>query len=73
MARDINKLKFNLTSDMIELLLKYNNTKYKYNMTKDENLLKQLESMRKKFIKEFQTNNKLEIEEYLKTISEKKD
>ena len=73
MAKDINKLKFNLTSDMIELLLKYNNTKYKYNMTKDENLLKQLESMRKKFIKEFQTNNKLEIEEYLKTISEKKD
>ena len=61
MAKDINKLKFNLTSDMIELLLKYNSIKYKYNMTKDKELLKQLESMRNAFIEAFRSNNKLEI------------
>lgn len=66
MANNINKLKFNLTSDMAILLLKFNNLKKEYNKTKSKKVLNELEVTRKAFIQMFRVYNKKEIEEYLK-------
>ena len=72
MAKKINKLKFNLTSDMSILLIKFNKLKIKYEKTKDEKLLKELNDTRKQFIEKFRIYNKKEIEEYLKLTSREK-
>ena len=66
MTKDINKLRFNLTSDMSVLLLEFNNLKKEYEETQNPELLKKLDSIRQQFIKEFRMYNKKEIEEYLK-------
>lgn len=72
MAKKINKLKFNLTSDMSILLIKFNKLKIKYEKTKDEKLLKELNDTRKQFIEKFRIYNKKEIEEYLKLTNREK-
>lgn len=66
MAKKLNELKFNLTSDMSNLLLKFNELKIEYNRTKDEEILNELNKIKKEFIEEFRKYNKKEIEEYLK-------
>ena len=65
MAKDINKLKFNFTSQMANLLLIYNNLKKEYNETKDPELLTKLLDIKKEFIKSFRESNQKEIEEFL--------
>ena len=72
MAKKINKLKFNLTSDMSILLIKFNKLKIKYEKTKDEKLLKELNDTRKLFIEKFRIYNRKEIEEYLKLTNKEK-
>ena len=66
MAKKISELKFNLTSDMSALLIKFNNLKMEYKKTHDEKILKELNESRKQFIEMFRIYNKKEIEEYLK-------
>ena len=66
MAKQINELKFNLTSDMGILLIKFNNLKKEYERTKDDKILKELNEVRKLFVEKFRIYNKKEIEEYLK-------
>lgn len=65
MTKDINKLKFNLTSQMASLLLKYNTLKKEYNETKDSKLLEELKDTKEKFIKSFRESNQKEIEEFM--------
>ncbi len=66
MAKKISELKFNLTSDMANLLLRFNTLKKEYKKTHDEKILKALNESRKQFIEMFRIYNKKEIEEYLK-------
>ncbi len=66
MAKKISELKFNLTSDMANLLLRVNTLKKEYKKTHDEKILKELNESRKQFIEMFRIYNKKEIEEYLK-------
>ena len=66
MAKNIDDLKFNFTSQMAKLLIKYNDFKKEYNKTKDSKLLTELKDIKKEFIKIFRENNKKEIEEYIK-------
>ena len=72
MAKSINELKFNLTSDMSVLLIKFNKLKIKYEKTKDKKLLKELNDTRKLFIEKFRIYNRKEIEEYLKLTNKEK-
>ena len=65
MTKDINKLKFNFTSQMASLLLKYNCLKKEYNETKDPKLLEELKDTKEQFIKSFRESNKKEIEEFM--------
>ena len=65
MTKDINKLKFNFTSQMANLLIRYNNLKKEYNLNNDPELLIELMDIRKEFIKLFRENNKKEIEEFM--------
>ena len=66
MTKNINELKFNLTSDMSTLLIKFNKLKLEYEKTKDKKILDELNKTRKLFIEKFRVYNKKEIEEYLK-------
>ena len=66
MAKKISELKFNLTSDMGVLLIKFNNLKNEYEKNKDEKILKELNHLKEMFIEEFRKHNKKEIEEYLR-------
>ena len=66
MTKDINNFKFNFTSQMASLLIKYNELKKEYNITKDQLLLEELLKLKREFIKLFRENNKIEIEEYMK-------
>ena len=66
MAQKIEQLKFNLTSDMLKILLKFNSLESKYKKTNDPKILKDLNSLKNLFIEEFRIYNKKEIEEYLK-------
>lgn len=66
MTKNINELKFNLTSDMSTLLIKFNKLKLEYEKTKDKKILDELNEVRKLFIEKFRVYNKKEIEEYLK-------
>ena len=66
MAQKIEQLKFNLTSDMLKLLLEFNSLESKYKGTNDPKLLEELNSIRRLFMEEFRMYNKKEIEEYLK-------
>lgn len=66
MTKKINELKFNLTSDMSVLLIKFNKLKMEYEKTKDERILKELNESRELFIEKFRIYNKKEIEEYIK-------
>ncbi len=70
MTKRINELKFNLTSDMSVLLIKFNKLKKEYEKTKDKKILKELNESRKLFIEKFRIYNKKEIEEYLKIKDE---
>lgn len=70
MTKKINELKFNLTSDMSVLLIKFNKLKKEYEKTKDKKILKELNESRKLFIEKFRIYNKKEIEEYLKIKDE---
>ena len=70
MTKKINELKFNLTSDMSILLIKFNSLKKEYEKTKDKKILKELNESRKLFIEKFRLYNKKEIEEYLKIKDE---
>ena len=70
MTKKINELKFNLTSDMSILLIKFNSLKNEYEKTHDEKILKELNESRKQFIEMFRIYNKKEIEEYLKIKDE---
>lgn len=65
MTKDINKLKFNFTSQMANLLIKHNSLKKEYNLKKDPELLNQLLDIKKEFIKLFRENNQKEIEEFM--------
>ena len=65
MTKDINKLKFNFTSQMANLLIRYNNLKKEYNLNNNPELLIELMDIRKEFIKLFRENNKKEIEEFM--------
>ena len=65
MTKDINKLKFNFTSQMANLLIEYNTLKKEYNLKKDPELLNQLLDIKKEFIKLFRENNQKEIEEFM--------
>lgn len=66
MVKKLNELKFNLTSDMANLLLRFNTLKKEYEKTKDDRLLKELNEYKKQFIEKFRIYNRTEIEEYLK-------
>ena len=66
MTKDISKLKFNFTSQMANLLIKYNKLKKEYNETKNPELLIKLLDIKKEFIKSFRDNNKREIDELMK-------
>ena len=70
MTKRINELKFNLTSDMSVLLIKFNKLKKEYEKTKDKKILKELNESRKLFIEKFRIYNKKEIEEKLKIKDE---
>ena len=65
MTKNINELKFNFTSQMASLLIKYNKLKKEYDDSKDAVVLEELLSIKKEFIKLFRDNNKNEIEEYM--------
>ena len=65
MTKNINELKFNFTSQMASLLIKYNKLKKEYDDSKDAIVLEELLSIKKEFIKLFRDNNKNEIEEYM--------
>ena len=74
MAKDINSIKFNLTSKMAKKLIEFNKIKKRLNslihseenLSEIEKLNEQLNSIKLNFIKEFRFNNKDEILEYLK-------
>ena len=70
MTKNINELKFNLTSDMSTLLIEFNKLKLEYEKTKDKKILDELNKTRKLFIEKFRVYNKKEIEEYLKIKDE---
>ena len=79
MKKDLELVRFNLTSSMSLELIKFNklkkelnNLKELYNLDKNEKLLLQIKEIEKElvkcrntFIKEFRINNKQEINEYL--------
>ncbi len=65
MTKKINELKFNFTSQMASLLIKYNELKKEYRKTNESNLFLNLLEPKREFIKVFRENNKKEIEKFM--------
>ena len=65
MTKKINELKFNFTSQMASLLIKYNELKKEYRKTNDSKLFFDLLETKREFIKVFRENNQKEIEEFM--------
>ncbi|MBQ9318982.1 MAG: hypothetical protein IJR82_05060 [Bacilli bacterium] len=67
---EISKIKFSLTPEMAEKIIKINNLKTKLrelNKDEDKKLLEEeIEKEKRNFISEFQKNNKKQISTYLK-------
>lgn len=67
---EISKIKFSLTPEMAEKIVKINNLKTKLlELGNDEEkkiLEEEIEQEKKQFISEFQKNNKKQISKYLK-------
>ena len=79
MKEKIENIKFNLTPEMLKILIQFNKINKKYNslieeydltgneelMLKIKELLKKKDESRELFIKQFQLNNRAEIKKYL--------
>ncbi len=84
--KDIEDIKFNLTPEMADKIVKINDLKVKMleinkqmEIIRDtklvnerEEIMKKMDSFKKDFIKEFQSNNKEQINKYL-DLKNKKD
>lgn len=84
--KDIEDIKFNLTPEMADKIVKINDLKVKMHeinkqmetirdtklVNEREEIMKKMDSFKKDFIKEFQSNNKEQINKYL-DLKNKKD